>query len=329
MVPLSGASLSEQSDVSGGVLRFNLFSLGGIAGDSFTYQVTASDTDGTYDIEGDLTDAADMTESIGTTTITVQTAPVVTGPEPDDNDLEFDIVPSKAVKGAQVSGVGNPIASNPLTWAFDTDVTLADGDLGDFEIQSTGDNEFGLFVKNSGAAPTGGEQSISVVVTSTNDDGDEVTSELRGTITSQAALAITSDNEFTIPQGISDNTLIGNFTVTGGISGEYLDGILTGTGSEMFSVNDSDMTLTYKGGGLDVGDYDLQLTVSGDAGLANRTAIEPVTITVTASNMAPIGACHIHGDHQRKTMTLPALLLMLEPRLAMAARAFLPMTATR
>ena len=285
---VNGASLSEQSDVSGGVLRFNLFSLGGIAGDSFTYQVTASDTDGDYDIEGDLTDAADMTHSIEATTITVSTTPVQTGPQPEANDLQFDVVPSKAVKDAEVSQVGRPIASNPLTWVIDTEMTLGDfdGSVGDFEVRHNGDGEFGLFVVNSGAPNLSGSQSISVDLTYTNADGDELTSTLTGGINMRSDLSV-DDYAFTIPQGISDDTLIGAFTVGGGISGEYLDGILTGTGSDKFSVNDTDMTLTYKGGGLDVGTYDLQLTVSGDAGLANRTAIADVDITVTASNMAP------------------------------------------
>ncbi len=272
------------SDLAQGVLAFNL-----LGASSLSYQVTAGSTEGPFNFSGTLNSAGDDTDYTvgGAATVTVSTA---TGPDPEANDLQFDIVPSKAVKGAQVSGVGNPIDSDALVWAFDTDVTLADGagDLGDFEVKGTGnDNEFGLYVVNSGAAPTGGSQRINVTVTSTNADGVEVNSTLRGVITSQAALDITSANAFTIPQGIGDGTLIGNFTVTGGIEGEYLDGILTGTGNEKFSVNDSDMTLTYKGGGLDVGTYSLQLTVSGDAGLANRTAIEPVTITVTASNMAP------------------------------------------
>ena len=129
-------------------------------------------------------------------------------------------------------------------------------------------------------------------MTYTNDDDEEVTSTLMGEITSQSALDITSDNEFTIPQGISGNdedTLIGSFRVDGGIEGEYLDGILSGDGSNLFGVNDGDMTLVYRGGAadLEVKKYNLQLTVSGDAGLANRTDIAGVTITVTASNMAP------------------------------------------
>ncbi len=274
------------SDLAQGVLAFNL-----LGASSLSYQVTAGSTEGSFDFSGTLTSAGDDTDYTvgGAATVTVSTA---TGPDPEANDLQFDIVPSKAVKGAQVSGVGNPIDSNALVWAFDTDVTLADGagDLGDFEVKGTGnDNEFGLYVVNSGAAPTGGSQSISVSVTSTNDEGVEVTSTLRGVITSQADLEITSDNEFTIAQSTAAGTLIGDFTVTGGIDDkdEYLDGILSGTGSEMFSVNDDDMTLTYKGGSLSVGTLDLELTVSGDAGLANRTAIADVKIIVTASNMAP------------------------------------------
>ena len=114
-----------------------------------------------------------------------------------------------------------------------------------------------------------------------------LTTTLTGMVTERDALAITNAGPFTIPQGISAGTLVGDFDVSGGISGEYLDGILTGTGSDMFSVDDDDMTLMYKGGSLSVGTYSLSLTVSGDAGLANRTAIVSVMINVTASNMAP------------------------------------------
>ena len=285
---VDGASFrAGESDLASGTLVFQMFSLGSISGDSFSYEVT-SDADGSYEIEGELVDAAQATHTIAATTITVSTAPAVTGPEPESNDLDFDVVSSKAVKGAQVSGVGNPIDSNPLTWAFDTDVTLADHDLGDFEIKETdNDNEFGLYVKNSGATPTGGSQRISVEATSTNDDGDEVTSTLRGTITSRTALSVTPPGPFTISQGISEDTLIGAFEVSGRIGDEYLDGILSGDGSDKFSVNDANMTLSYTGSGLKVETYNLQLTVSGDAGLANRTSISDVAIHVTASNAAP------------------------------------------
>ena len=47
------------------------------------------------------------------------------------------------------------------------------------------------------------------------------------------------------------------------------------------------MTLVYKGGSLEVKTYNLDLTVSGDAGMANRTIIDDVRVTVTASNLAP------------------------------------------
>ena len=48
------------------------------------------------------------------------------------------------------------------------------------------------------------------------------------------------------------------------------------------------MTLTYDGTpDLEVGTYEFDLTVSGDAGLANRTIIGKVKVTVTASNEAP------------------------------------------
>ena len=69
---------------------------------------------------------------------------------------------------------------------------------------------------------------------------------------------------------------------------EYLDGIVSGTDAGPFDVRDSDMTLTYDGTpDLEVGAYEFDLTVSGDAGLANRTIIGKVKVTVTASNEAP------------------------------------------
>ena len=112
--------------------------------------------------------------------------------------------------------------------------------------------------------------------------------------------------QFTIPQNVPANTLIGFFGVSGGIiaaedlvatanvdesktmPAEYLDGIISGPNASLFDVNDVDMTLVKRGDGiLDVGTYDLDLTISGDAGMANRTIIGKVQVTVTASNQAP------------------------------------------
>ena len=259
---------------------------------SFSYELTAPSMEDAYPFSGILNPGPD-TQSVdvgGAASVRVETIPEQTGPAVVANNLKFDIVSDKAVKDARVSGVGYPIGSNALKWVVeDTDMTLGDfdGDLGDFEVRQTDSGEFGLFVSESGAAPSGGSQSISVDLTYTNADGDQLTSTLRGVITSQEALAITSAGPFTIPQGISADTPIGAFAVKGRISDEYLDGILTGEGSYMFSVRDDDMTLVYRSGDLEVKTYSLSLTVSGDAGLANRTVIEPVTINVTASNMAP------------------------------------------
>ncbi len=110
---------------------------------------------------------------------------------------------------------------------------------------------------------------------------------------------------FTIPQSVQANTPIGYFVVTGGITegagadgdlaetddniaAEYLDGIISGDSSGLFEVRDTDMTLVYNGSdSLEVGTYELDLTVSGDAGMANRTIIGKAMVTVTASNEAP------------------------------------------
>ena len=91
---------------------------------------------------------------------------------------------------------------------------------------------------------------------------------------------------FTIPQGISANTPIGAFVVTGDVDGEYLDGIVNG--GQPFGVRDSDMTLVYSGSSaLEVKTYTLDLTVNGDAGMANRAIIGTAKVIVTASNQAP------------------------------------------
>ena len=53
-----------------------------------------------------------MYDIVGDTSVTVST-----GPAPVEvGDLQFDVVPAKAVKGAVVSGLHNPIGSNPLQW---------------------------------------------------------------------------------------------------------------------------------------------------------------------------------------------------------------------
>lgn len=260
---------------------------------SFTYTLTAPDTENTYTFRGILNPGpgVDDVDVGGASEVTVETIPEQTGPQPKDNDLQFDVVASKAVKGAQVSQVGMPIDSNPLTWVIDTEDTLGDfnGAVGDFVVEETedGSNKFVLKVATSGAPNLSTSQSISVDLPYTNADDEVLTTTLTGVITERESLDITGPGSFTIPQGISNGTLIGNFKVDGRIGDEYLDGILTGDGSGLFAVNDRDMTLMYKGGGLDVGTYNLELTVSGDAGLANRTNKVDVDVIVTASNTAP------------------------------------------
>ena len=156
------------------------------------------------------------------------------------------------------------------------------------------------------------------------DANDDVTIVLTGVIRSRTALAFTgtlfedgetgatdgdpnTDGihfEFTVPSSTAASTPIGFFGVTNGIpavddtsgadapdnsvAAEYLDGIVSGADSAPFDVRDSDMTLIYKGSpALEVKTYTLNLTVSGDAGLASRTIIGKATVTVTASNLAP------------------------------------------
>ena len=107
--------LVDPSEAAQGVLRFNM--LGTSA--SVTYEATASSIEDTYDFAGTLTiregdDAGDYPVG-GDTSISVSAD---TGPAPvDAGDLQFDIVPAKAVKGAVVSGLKSPIGSNPLQWS--------------------------------------------------------------------------------------------------------------------------------------------------------------------------------------------------------------------
>ena len=65
------------------------------------------------------------------------------------------------------------------------------------------------------------------------------------------------------------------------------------------------MTLVYSGSSaLEVKTYTLDLTVSGDAGMANRAIIGKVTVTVTASNLAPTAPPIFRGDRQVKMIAV-------------------------
>ena len=259
---------------------------------SFTYAVTASSTDGTYSFSGTLRDDDRDNHIVGGDTDVTVSADAVTGPDPVDagDGLQFDVVPDKAVKGAVVSGLNHPIGSNPLEWdvsdvATGTLVSIAnDGIVGDFQVKDAGSGIFRLEVMTSGAPSLSGSQSINVALSY----DDDTTVNLTGDINEQDALTFTnSPFDFTISQAITAGTPIGAFDVDGDVAGEYLDGIVSGDDSGPFEVRDSDMALVYKGGSLEVKTYNLDLTVSGDAGMANRTIIEDVMVTVTASNLAP------------------------------------------
>ena len=246
------------------------------------------------------------------------------------NDLQFDVDPDKAIKGAIASGLRRPIDSNPLEWevtGIGSSAKLvsieSNGVVGDFRVKETseGSNKFQLEVVTSevpalGATPTRINLTLTYdedTATDGSDQGDakdddaDVTIDITGDITSRSALAFTgtlgqngapnADGihfAFTIPQSISADTRIGFFGVDGEIeatvdsAAEYLDGIVSGPDSGPFVVRDTDMTLVYKGSpALEVKTYTLDLTVNGDAGMANRAIIGKATVTVTASNQAP------------------------------------------
>ena len=290
-----GDSEHEPVSVTGQEVEFTL-----IGETEVAYTVTAPDmassTPGVF--EGIL----QYRDASGSQELTLSASSVMvsadTGPAPVDvGDLQFDVVPAKAVKGAVVSGLQRPIASNPLEWDVTGEVTgelvsiANDGVVGNFQIEETpaGSGKFRLFVVDSRAPDLSGTQAISIAVTYDPDaavDDDDVTVNLTGDITARNALAFTNRPfSFTIPQSTSANTPIGAFGVSGGIADEYLDGIVSGG---PFDVRDSDMTLVYSGSpALEVKIYTLDLTVNGDAGMANRAIIDEVTVTVTASNQAP------------------------------------------
>ena len=162
-----------------------------------------------------------------------------------------------------------------------------DGSVGDFEVVETSDgsDEFILKVATSGAPNLGASQSISVDLTYTNADGEDLTSTLMGTITERADLGVADSFTFTIPQNVAPDTPIGSFDVTNALPNESLDGIITGDEASPFAVNDADMTIYRKNGAdLVVGDYEFDLTVNGDAGLAARVVRADVIVRVSASN---------------------------------------------
>ena len=260
-----------------------------LGGTSFTYTATAPDTEGSGEFSGTLNIGGGNNVAVrGDNTVEVSTTPAPTGPAVTPADgLDFDIVSAKAVKGARVSGVGNPIATNALEWVVaDTGFTLMnfpDGGVvdGDYRVKSTGSGKFGLYVEESGA----GAQSISVDLTYTNADGDELTSTLEGDVTAQADLDAADSFEFKVPQNVASGTPIGSFDVSGKLDDEALDGIITGADAAPFAVNDADMTIYRKNGAdLTVKNYTFDLTINGDAGLAARADRATVTIIVTASN---------------------------------------------
>jgi len=276
--------LDDSSDTSAGRLVFSF-----VGSHDFSYVLTAPSTEDDYSFSGTLTGGISVG---GSDTLTVSTAPPQTGPAVTTNDLDFDVVPAKALKGATVSGVGNPISSNPLKWVVDNsdNMTLGtfDGAVGDdFMVEQTaaGSDEFILKVKKSGAPSLTGSQSIRVTLPYTNSAGETLNSTLTGTINSRNALGVADSFTFTIPQNVASHTPIGSFMVSGGLAGEYLDGIITGADASPFGVNDTDMTIYRKNGAnLEVRDYEFMLTVNGDAGLANRVVRANVTIRVSASN---------------------------------------------
>ena len=281
-----GVAIADAADGRERV-RFTLFG----APQTVSYMVTASSVEGDHAFEGMLIDEDQASSAVGGRANVTVAATTTPDPTPDDaGDLQFDVVPDKAVKGAVVSGLKNPIGTNPLEWEPDTTATLVsianDGVVGDFQVKETsaGSGKFQLVVVNSGAPAlsVSGTQAIAVALTY----DDDSTVNLTGDITKRDPLAFTnSPFIFTIPQSTSANTPIGAFGVSGGIAGEYLDGIVSGG---PFEVRDSDMTLVYSGSpALEAAIYTLFLTVNGDAGMANRAIIGTVTVIVTASNQAP------------------------------------------
>ena len=119
---VSGSSSLNPADVVAEGETINFVPLGEAS--EFTYQVTASSVAGSHTFNGRFnvttTEGYAVTgDSVVTVSGDAAATPVVTpvaGIDPVGNDLQFDVVPAKAVKGAVVSGLTRPIGSNPLEW---------------------------------------------------------------------------------------------------------------------------------------------------------------------------------------------------------------------
>ena len=336
--------------VNDGNERVPLFALGGSLPDYVTVGLGAGadNTDLTADrysfqvriiLDADGADSTTDADTLLERDITLTANVTINVMNITENALNFDVDPTKAVKGAVVSGIHRPIATNPLQYevtGIGSSAKLveiaADGVVGPFELKETpaGSGKFILYVLTSGAPNIPGTLSVDLTYdqdiaidsddleATAKDANDDVTITLTGVIRSRTALAFTgtlsetagepNDDgihfEFTVPSSTAASTPIGFFGVANGIpavddtsgddapdnsvAAEYLDGIVSGADSAPFDVRDSDMTLIYKGSpALEVKTYTLDLTVSGDAGLASRTIIGKATVTVTASNLAP------------------------------------------
>lgn len=126
---------------------------------SYSFQVAGKiDVDTTTDSNADTDTTPDNDPDVTvTSTVTINVLRI------KENNLAFDVVPSKAVKGATVSGLRNPIETGPLQWELtgvgssmkmSADIPALTGQAADFEVRETsaGSGIFRLYVKENGVA---------------------------------------------------------------------------------------------------------------------------------------------------------------------------------
>ena len=239
---------------------------------------TADGTDG----DGTLNNDPDLTLR---TTLTVYVVRVET-------PLAFQY--QDWLPGGQLSVIGRDLDDDPVVFEVTgvdpaAEVTVVDTN-DSVELRADG-NEISAWVQAMPAAATfTGTVTVDPDAEAT---GDEVTVTITGNAAAIPALVVTetegSAGTFYVKDDVADEHPVGTISLTAGAAtDETLDYLIVGNGADTFAIADDGTISVTDAMNLDAGDsHDLNITVNGDAGLANRTTSTNATIVVTASNQAP------------------------------------------
>ena len=217
------------------------------------------------------------------------TAEVVESTDNPNANYDFELKDNKIVVKAQTNADGDSTLTGSINVKFSYDHDL-DGSTTDGSIGLT-TAVFPQIVADVDPVPTFG--------TDPSDQGLEFIP----TAGSNAPIAVTSDNPHhykrTIPETTPKGTGVLAYHVGGGVTAvtqapthpaEDISGIISGPHADKFAVNDTTDAIEYVGetGALTAGEkYVLTLTANGSSGIAGRSIVGSVEITISAVNLPP------------------------------------------